>query len=221
MKKALFLVFLLSCSFLSQLLPSTSLIYEESIGEQKLKTTYHISEKDGKRIIESDDAKESYSMTFSTNYQIEKMVYSSKENDNQYQISLQNSVVFFEGKVDGKQRAKSFPLTNRPWMQNFIFGLLPFAASNQTSYSFFIINTKDLLAYQMRAKKMEMATITVQNQPYKAQRIEIRLAGFKGLFWKAELWFDTETHQMILYQTNEGPNTPMTTLEFVSKHPSL
>jgi hypothetical protein len=221
MKKALCLIFLLSCSFLSELLPATSLIYDESLGDQKYKTTYHMSEKDGKRFIESDNEKEKYSMIFSTAYRLEKISFASKKDDNHYDLFIDGSTLVYEGKSDGKQRAKRFQLPSKPWIQNFIFGLIPFSSSSQTSCSFFIINTKDLTLYQMRAKKIQIETVTIQNKPCKAQKIEVRLAGFKGLFWKAEIWFDIQTHQMVRYQTNEGPNTPTDTLEFVSKHPSL
>ncbi len=221
MKKFLLPIFFLASAFLSQILPSTTLTYDEKTGEKHLETTYRVTEKEGERLIQSENAKESYSLIYSDSYQLKKMTYASKENSDHYDITLSGSTLLFEGTVNGEQKRKTFTLTRRSWIQNFPFGLIPLAASEQNSTSFVVLNTKDLSLYQMRAKKMEESTITLQGQTYHVQRIEIRLTGFKGLFWKAEIWFDTETHQMVRYQTNEGPHTPTTTLEFVSKRPSF
>lgn len=221
MKKALLFIFFLSTAFFSKFLPSTSLVYSEIEGDNKWETTYHISENDGKRIIESESPKEKYSLTYSLSYQLEKISFSSKANDDHYDVSSDGSTLTYDGKINREQKNKSFSIQGKLWIQNFPFGLIPFASSSQTSRTFFVLNTKELVLYQMRAKKMGVSTLTLGDKPYKVEKIEVRLPGFKSLFWKAELWFDVESHQMIRYQTNEGPNTPTTTLEFVSKHASL
>jgi hypothetical protein len=221
MKKAFFLVFLIFCSFFSNLLPHTSFVYEETTGNEKTKITYRTYKEGGKNLIRSESAKEEYFMTYSPNYQLEKISYVSKENKNHYEITANGSILSYEGTLDGNQVSKTFDLDGKPWIQNLSFGLAPFATSSQTSRTFFILNTKELTLYQMRAKKMDISTITVNGKSYKVQNIEVRLTGFKGLFWKAEIWFDVDTHQLIRYQTNEGPNSPLTTLDFIEKHSPL
>ena len=48
-------------------------------------------------------------------------------------------------------------------------------------------------------------------------KVKISLTGFKKIFWKAELWFDQETGDLLKYRANEGPNTPTSTITLFSK----
>jgi len=47
---------------------------------------------------------------------------------------------------------------------------------------------------------------------YRAQKVKVTLDGFYKKFWKAELWYDTKSHNLLYYKANEGPSTPYTIL---------
>ena len=53
-------------------------------------------------------------------------------------------------------------------------------------------------------------TVEVAGTKYNAQKVKVTLTGFKKNFWKAQLWFDKESHLLIRYRANEAPGTPYT-----------
>ena len=64
----------------------------------------------------------------------------------------------------------------------------------------------------MEASKKEREKLEVKGKVYDALKVEITLTGLKKLFWKAQLWYNTQNGELLKYLANEGPNTPVTTL---------
>jgi hypothetical protein len=69
----------------------------------------------------------------------------------------------------------------------------------------------------MVAKKLEKETLKIHDTTYQAILVEVTLQGFKSMFWKAQIWYDAKTYDLLQYKSNEGPNTPTTTVTLVSK----
>ena len=62
----------------------------------------------------------------------------------------------------------------------------------------------------MIATKDYVEDLSINGKSYKAQKLKITLQGFKKRFWKAEVWYDLQTLELLRYKANEGPGTPIT-----------
>ena len=115
------------------------------------------------------------------------------------------------------QRTKTYDIGSTPWVQEFTFGFKDFLASKKKEYKFEILHPKNLELHDMIATKDVLEDVTIDGIEYATQKLKITLQGFKKRFWKAEVWYDTTTKNLIRYKANEGPGTPMTELLFIEK----
>lgn len=107
---------------------------------------------------------------------------------------------------------KTYDIGSKSWVQDFSFGLKFFFLSSDSEIKFEIINPKDLIMRTMVATKEEIEYKTFNNKEYRARKVKVTLDGYYRKFWKAELWYDTKTSNLLYYKANEGPSTPYTIL---------
>ena len=113
---------------------------------------------------------------------------------------------------------KTYHLGQKLWLQDFNFALKPFVESAKTTLKFNIINPDDFSLVEMIASKIDTGKLTIDGKEYQAQKINLTLPGFKSMFWSAEMWYDLQEKNMLMFKANEGPGTPLTTIIFVDKH---
>jgi hypothetical protein len=73
----------------------------------------------------------------------------------------------------------------------------------------------------MVAKKQGIEKLTIKEKTYDALEVVVTLQGFKSMFWKAQVWYDVKTNDLLQYKSNEGPHTPTTTVTLISKTSQL
>jgi len=93
------------------------------------------------------------------------------------------------GRLDGESIHLCRSIDAAPWYQTLSLSLRPFLDSSQTALEFWSLRPKTLKPYKLRAVKQQDEEIEVLGKKILAQRVEIRLAGLGGLFWKAHYWF--------------------------------
>jgi len=105
---------------------------------------------------------------------------------------------------------KSYDIKNKPWIQEFAFGLEAFILGDKTSYHFCIVHPKDLSLHDMVITKESVEDKIIANITYQTCKTKIHLSGWKKKFWKGEAWFDQKTGALVQYKANEGPGTSET-----------
>ncbi|MFA5250454.1 MAG: hypothetical protein WC371_03490 [Parachlamydiales bacterium] len=152
--------------------------------------------------------------------QINNYVFSSKDKKSSYSIQRQDNKLVLEVQTKNRNRTTTrktvFKMTN-PWVQQFGFGLKPFIISKNKKLEFCVINTTKPDLIEMIARKKEKIPLKIKDKTYQAQKVEVTLTGLKKLFWKAALWFDLESFDMLKYEADSGPATPTTTILFIGK----
>lgn len=211
MNKNLFLLFIFPFYIFSNLVYK----YEDITGNQKNEIIWTIEKEEKDLKITGEDNISTTILTCSENYDISKFSYKSKIEPTEYLFSLEKNILSAEGKIKSNSISKNIPIT-LPWIQQFGFGLKPFILSKNRSLKFCLLNPKDFLLQKMVAIKKAIKPITVLEKKYDAQKVTVTLQGFKSMFWKAQLWFDVKTGDLIKYVANSGPNTPISTILLVS-----
>jgi hypothetical protein len=143
------------------------------------------------------------------------------EKDRDFEIKRDGVCLFISGTHNGADVLKSYRIGKDLWVQDFKFGLQPFLKGKSRESTFHLVSPKDLDIHELVASKEIEEVIEVEGKKYKTQRVKITLKGFKKRFWKAQAWFDKETHLLVRYRSNEGPGTPyteVTLLEEIKDH---
>lgn len=214
-KNFLISIFLLSSS--TQLVSAQTLVYNKVSGSGQLTTTYTVDKTTDLYNIEVVNKDQTTEIKGSIPYQLISMSFKSKKNTDYYTFTLKDSVLTADGQIKGQKLHETYKIGKTPWIQEFDFGLLPLLTSTKKSLNFELLHPKNFKIHKMVAKKQGIETITIEGKTYQAEEVHITLQGFKSMFWKAQLWYDSKTHDLLMYKANEGPHTPTTTISLISK----
>jgi len=199
-----------------------TLIYKKDTGGKETTTTYTVDKTSSQYKIEATSQDHQTLLESNIPYSLVCLSCTSKKNSDHYTFTLKDSVLTADGVIKGEKLHVTHKLgKNERWIQEFEFGLLPLLTSTRKSIDFAILHPKNFKIHKMTAKKYAIETLQLGEVSYKAQQVQISLQGFKSMFWKAHLWYDTETHDLLMYKANEGPHTPTTIISLVSKASSV
>lgn len=192
-------------------------VYNEDTEGYVIQTTWIVElEPNGLR-IDGDNPEGITKIDCSSEYTINKFAYKAKDSDREFVIERNGSQLVAKGKIKSKDRMKTHDIGDTPWIQEFGFGLRAFMASEETSYKFCIVNPKDFGVVKMIAKKKKIETIEVGDKEYSAQKVYVTLQGLKSMFWGADMWFDAKSQDLLMYEADQGPDTPFTVITFENK----
>ena len=207
--KKIFVFMICPLFFFNLLFSQEFYSYEEQTGNRKSNFTWNV-EKTNKNIeICGEEDEASTTMYFTKDFVMYKYFYKSKIFPTEYELSLENNILTARGKVNNLTVGKTHNLAT-PWIQQFGFGLKPFVLSDKKSIDFSFIIPKDFSIQKMVAQKEGKEFVSSNGKQYETQKVTITLAGFKSRFWKARLWFDSTTGDLVKYAANKGPNTETT-----------
>jgi len=146
----------------------------------------------------------------SDSYQLE--IFKQKDPNKGYDLtaSRKGNTLTVTGLVKQDPKTKVYDIGRTPWVQEFAFGFRNFLKDKETEYKFEILHPKDFDIHDMIATKEYVEDLTINGKTYKAQKLKITLQGFRKRFWKADVWYDLETLELLRYKANEGPGTPIT-----------
>lgn len=138
-----------------------------------------------------------------------------------FKAHRENDLLITSCVVKQKSKTKTHKIGQKAWVQEFTFGFKDFLASSDREYKFEILHPQNLDMHDMIAIKQYEEDLTIDGTAYKALKMKITLQGFKGKFWKADAWYDRETHRLLRYRANEGPGTPITETLFLQAKENL
>lgn len=208
MKKKILILFFCPIFLFSNLIYK----YDEKTQNIKNEILWTLEQDNNLIRIVGEDNSSTTLLFFSKNFDLFKLIYKAKNEATEYVFFLRKGILTAKGKINNKYLMKKHSLTS-PWIQQFGFGLKNFVLSKNFSMKFCLLNPQDFSLQKMVAKKEDKETISVKGKTYETQKVIVTLPGFKSLFWKAELWFDSKTGDLIKYMATQGPKTPMTIME--------
>lgn len=189
-----------------------NLIFDKEVAGKKSQITWLIEEKNKLIEIIGDADNKKTEILCDLEFFIEKYVSLHESQSDIFSVIKTDNTLTVEKASGSSKTQKQYNIAGKNWVQDFSFGLRPFFVSNQSQYKFEIINPKDLVMRTMIATKEEIDMKTFNNVQYRARRVRVTLDGFYKKFWKADLWYDTKTFNLLYYKANEGPSTPYTIL---------
>ncbi|NGX62910.1 MAG: hypothetical protein KR126chlam6_00312 [Candidatus Anoxychlamydiales bacterium] len=213
----LFLIFFIFSSFsISNFFYKKTFVYVETTLGKKTSSFWLIKKKKDDFIMTKTNDEGITNIHYSPKYRLRTFNYESATNNSNYEFSIEEKKLSLSGKTNGKTLSRNYTIYSK-WVQDFNFGLRSFLKSKKQKYFFVIINPDDFSIHEMIATKEGIQKVRIDDTTYNTQKIEVTLPGFKSLFWKAEIYYDLETFDLVKYRANEGPGTPMNTTVLDSK----
>jgi len=220
----LFKLLIFSSLFLTPLigeeknLPKTTYVYDKNIEGRVSKTTWTVEEKDKNLHIQGLSGNGETLIITTPPLNTQSFSYQSKNKHNEYYIHREGPYLYARRIDQGSVSQKEFNIGNDFWIQEFDFSMRPFILSTADSVKFSIVHPTKLSLHHMIATKSDTTErIDVNGEAHEAIKVKITLTGFKKMFWKAELWFERNTGDLLKYMANEGPNTPISVITLFSK----
>ncbi|MDN3507456.1 MAG: hypothetical protein P0S94_00880 [Simkaniaceae bacterium] len=193
-----------------------TLVYDSVTDGKSVKTTWTVEEKGTSYIIKATSDVADTNIECGTDYTFNKFKESDKKTATSYEVDRDGKLLKAIKIVDGKKVVKEFGAYKYPWIQEFNFGLKPFVRSTEKSYKFCILSPDKINLHNMIAERLEEEEIDIEGKKTLALKIKVTLQGFKSMFWKGTCWFDPKTAQMLRYEANSGPKTPVVTTTLLS-----
>jgi hypothetical protein len=208
--------YLFSCLLCVFTFSKEILTYEKISSKGSQTIVYTVTKEKNEYLVEIEGKEQKTTLTAVFPFSLKS--YISKKNKDFFEFILEGSTIKAKGTVEGESLSAEFKVSKKnPWIQEFDFGLRPLLASSKNHLNFQLINPKNFKMHKMVAKKEKQESLKLGNKTYKAILVEITLQGFKSMFWKAQIWYDNDTYDLLQYKANEGPNTPLTTVTLISK----
>ena len=111
----------------------------------------------------------------------------------------ENSIAI-RGKFRGKTVEKQVSVDSDPWFQASSFSLRGFVVSERESIRFWTLRSNTLKPYKLRAVKKGIEPISVKGEQVPAVRVELRLTGWKGPFWKSDYWYRPDDGLLLRFE---------------------
>lgn len=114
-------------------------------------------------------------------------------------VRRQNTITV-EGTFKGETVDRQIALDAAPWFQASSFSLRGFVVSDRESIRFWTLRSDTLKPYKLKAVKKGVETIAVGGEPETALRVELRLSGWLGPFWKSDYWYRPEDGLLLRFE---------------------
>ncbi|MFA6118805.1 MAG: hypothetical protein WCT85_01265 [Parachlamydiales bacterium] len=211
------MVFLVLTSFsIGDMFSKKTYVYVTSGNNSVAKSKWIIKTKDEKIIIEKNSDAGITNIVYLPGFKLSSFSYISSDLKSDYQLFLSNKKLVAQGKSKGRSFSKTHNLSY-PWIQDFNFGLRNLLTSKSTEQEFTLLNPSDFSVNEMVATKKNIEKIKIDDTTYNTQKVEVTLQGFKSMFWKAEIWYDLQSLDLVKYKSNEGPGTPFVVISLEEK----
>ncbi|MHB1400552.1 MAG: hypothetical protein ACYDAI_18590 [Trichloromonadaceae bacterium] len=123
------------------------------------------------------------------------------------------------GQFQGKPADQVLQLDDVPWFQALSVSLRTLLTSKSGEQEFWMLRPDTLEHHKLRGVRQGLETLELGGQAVPAWRIEVRLTGFKSLFWKSHYWLRQSDGQFLRYRGPSGPpGAPMTEVELVGEN---
>lgn len=190
------------------------LVYQSTTKGESIQTRWEMYEKEGKTFMEGIKKERKTDLIYSADGSL--LQFTEKVGTEDFlSIEKVGPCLIVKSHQKGKDKILSHKIGDKPWLQEFNFGLQNFIKQKTKVLEFYIIYPKDLSMQEMVVTKEIVEEIEVAGKKQQAQKVKITLTGFKKQFWKAQAWFDLTTGLLVQYRANEGPRTPYTDIEML------
>ncbi|RAP26160.1 hypothetical protein DID74_02450 [Candidatus Marinamargulisbacteria bacterium SCGC AG-333-B06] len=126
--------------------------------------------------------------------------YNKRKHENKEFKAIRNDeTIIITGQKNNEPINKTINVSTIPWFQTPGFLLKPFILSKQKSIQFLIIRTKSLTPILLEVKKIKEEPLILNNSTHTAIKTELYPPNFLKYFWKASMWFDKETGNVLKY----------------------
>tara|TARA_B100000427_G_C15505798_1_gene593900 strand:- start:1746 stop:2399 length:654 start_codon:yes stop_codon:yes gene_type:complete len=110
-----------------------------------------------------------------------------------------NETIVITGQNNNEPINKTINVSTIPWFQTPGFLLKPFILSDKESIQFLFLRIKTLTPILLEVKKIEEETLILNNVERIAIKTELYPPNFLKYFWKATMWFEKETGNVLKY----------------------
>jgi|GEM_PF-687137 len=219
LKMLLFFSFFLSPLFgKDKGLSKTTYVYRRDIKGKCSTTTWTVEKKEKNLSIQGVSEGGNTRVTTSLPLNTRSFSYQSKTRANAYYIDRNGPCLIAKRVENGHVTQKKFNIGNDFWIQEFDFSMRDFILSKAHSLKFYTVHpTRLSLHYMIAIKSNSIDRVKIGDRSHDALRVKITLIGIKKMMWKADLWFDPKTGDLLKYAANEGPNTPTSVISLFSK----
>lgn len=146
----------------------------------------------------------------------------NRDDESDIKVVRINDRLVITGRYKGKSIDKSVVIDHAPWHQATSLSLRGFALSDEQERFFWFLRSDCLSAVRFKAVKESVEQIQIEGRSFRAQRIVIRPAGIKSVFWKGVYWFRENDGVMLKFQGSASlPGVGASEITFVGYKESI
>ena len=122
-----------------------------------------------------------------------------KHENKSFKAIRNTNTITITGKTDKKIINKTINVSDLPWFQTPGFLLKPFILSKKEYIQFLLIRPKSLTPILLEIRKIKDETLILNNIKHTTIKTELYPPNFLKYFWKATMWFDKKTGNVLKY----------------------
>ncbi len=162
------------------------------------------------------DSGEFNKMICDDGYNILEWRYTNKKNRTGLHAVRKNGSVHVSGEVKGKPINKTISVETSLWYQVPEFAIGRKLAAGQDSVIFAMFWIDKMAFFNMKAVRIGDEKIRIGGKDVDTMKVEVKLTGFKSIFWHSNYWFRKSDLLMVKYVGVNGiPGTKVTVIELM------
>ena len=199
MNKQLLLIFIFLTMLLNAVLHAKQVEYLEILGKEKeFLSRWEISKHNNEQIISGNTLLDEIVVKTINGTTIE-WINKRKHKNKTFTATRTNKTITIIGKENNNPINKTINVSNFPWFQTPGFLLKPFILSDKETIQFLFLRIKSLTPILLEVKKIKEETLILNNKKHIAIKTELYPPNFLKYFWKATMWFDKKTGNVLKY----------------------
>ena len=110
-----------------------------------------------------------------------------------------------EGRFQGKPIREDREIDSAPWYQALSVSLRPLIDGAREKPEFWCLRPDTLEMHKLRVTSREEEDFDLRGTKIRSVKLEIRLAGFRSMFWKCQYWLRKSDGLFLKYEGPSGP----------------
>lgn len=138
--------------------------------------------------------------------------------DTDFRVWREGDRLQIEGRFKGEAIRETREIDDAPWYQALSVSLRPLVGSPREDLEFWSMRPDTLEVHKLRVTSREEEDFDIMGEKTRTVKLEIRLAGFRSMFWKCHYWLRKSDGLFLKYEGPSGPpGWPMTRVTLAKK----
>lgn len=168
--------------------------------------------------LSADSPGERHQTVMESDYSTRRWQLTQTAEGSEILVRREGDSLLLSGRLRGEPVERRLAIDAAPWYQALSISLRNLLDQRIEELEFWTLRPDTLEVHKVRAVRQAQEILEIGGQQVSAWRIEVRLTGFKALFWQSHYWLRQSDGVFLRFRGPSGPpGQPLTEVRWVGE----